>query len=87
MEETKRKSPMRLLRYTSDNASYGELFEMARYNKYKYVIRENNGHGEFQFYNASTKDQALELVDERVNGWKKDGLSVKVDVFNEAMLN
>ena len=87
MEESKRKSPMRLLRYTSNNACYGELFEMARFSKFKYVIRENNGHGEFQFYNASTKDQALELVDERVNDWKKGGLSVTVDVFDEAARN
>jgi len=85
MSAHNRKTPVRLLRYTSNNSVYGELFEMFRYSKYKYVIRENDGNGGFQFFNAETKNQALELVDERVARWLKDGL--KVDVIDEAALN
>lgn len=84
MESQKRKAPVRILRYITDNSVYGELFEMYNFQKYQYVIRENSAEG-FKFFNAITKDEALQMVDNRVSFLKKDGLSV--DVISEVNLN
>lgn len=84
MDGQKRKAPMRLLRYMSANAVEGELFEMFNYSKYKYVIRENSNDG-FKFFNTITKDEAMEVIDERIEFWKKDGISI--DIVNEVSLN
>lgn len=84
METSKRKAPIRLLRYISDNSVYGELFEMFNFQKYKYVIRENSGSG-FKFYNAITKDEAMQVVEDRISFLKKDGLNV--DIIQDVNLN
>jgi hypothetical protein len=84
MEAQKRKAPIRILRYITDNSVFGELFEMFNFQKFKYVIRENGASG-FQFFNAITKDEALQMVDSRVSFLKKDGLTV--DVIQDVNLN